>query len=98
MLSLAGMRMLEKEVPGVPSTLILNGDVKLPASFMVDITMGWLLVFRTRNALTVEPVVVNTVSKRTESPEKDSLADELVITVSFLQENNRQESKKKTKK
>ncbi len=60
--------------------------------------MGWLLVLRTRNALTVDPVVVNTVSKRTESPEKDSLAEELVITVSFLQENNKLDSRNRTKK
>ena len=53
---------------------------------MDDIFIGWLLVFLTRKALTVEPTVVNTVSNKTESEEKESLAEGLVITLSFLQE------------
>jgi hypothetical protein len=86
MLSLAGIFILEKEVPGAPSTLMRNGEVKLPASFIDDITIGWLWVFLTKKARTVEPTVVNTVSNKMESAEKESLAEESVSTLSFLQE------------
>lgn len=86
MLSFAGILMLENVRPGVPSTLILNWLVPLPVNFMEEIMIGWLLGFLTKNALTVEPTVVNTVSNKTESVEKASLAPGLVITVSFLHE------------
>lgn len=91
MLSLAGILILENEVPAIPSTFILKGAVKLPPNFMLDILMAWLFLLRTKNALTVEPVVVNTVSNKTESEEKLSLAPLLVITLSFLHENRIEE-------
>ena len=48
--------------------------------------MGWLCVFLTKKALTVEPTVVNTVSNKTWLVENESFADESVSTVSFLQD------------
>ena len=67
----------------------------MPASIIDEIVMGWLCVFLTKKACTVEPRVVNTVSKSTEVCENESLAELLVTVVSFLHENEKAETRNK---
>jgi len=81
----------------MPSTFILKLELVPLAIFMEDMRMVPLFLLYILNCLVTEPMVVKTVSKRTELAEKSSLADVLVIILlSLLQE--KAPTKKETEK
>src|ERR1700748_312126 len=86
MLSCAAISKLVKDFPATPSTFKRKKELVPRASFKEEITSLPLLRLCNLNSLVVEPMRVNTVSNKIESCEKLSLADGLVICLSFLQD------------
>ncbi len=70
MLSWGAISMLEKLIPGWPSTLILNTEEFPPAREIFPIFTNWLWGFMILNDSVTVPMVVNTVSKKTVSTVK----------------------------
>jgi hypothetical protein len=64
----------------------MNGELPAFCNCMLDIFIFWALSFTMRIFRVDEPMVVNTVSNKTESCEKRIFAEELVMILSFLQE------------